>query len=229
MRSFSGESFRDRDGFLDPGVLRLIVITDGRGDLPRIERIVRGAVDGGVRCVQLREPSWTARELLKAAERLRPLLDAVCGVLLVNDRIDVAVTGVAHGVQIGYRSIPIELARAVLGDRGVLSFSAHDQADLDLAATARCDCALLSPVWPTSKHGARHLGEAKAMAYTASARLPVVWLGGINSAEAQRVADCPAKSRPAGIAVLSAVCGAVDPRSAAAALLGALGGNTTTA
>lgn len=217
--------FRDSAGRLDPSVLRLVVITDGRGDLPRIERIVRGAVDAGARCVQLREPKWTARELLHAAERLRPVLDDKGGVLLVNDRIDVARTGVAHGVQIGHRSIPVEQARAVLGDEGVLSFSAHDARELELAAAARCDCALLSPVWPTSsKPGVAPLGAVRAAELTAEAQLPVVWLGGISVKEAARVAEYTGESRPAGIAVRSAVCDAEDPRSVTAALLRAQSG-----
>lgn len=223
MAAGRGIHWRDERGVLDPSVLRLVLITDGRADFGRVERIVRAAVEGGVRCVQLREPRWTARVLLQACERLRPVLDDVEGVLLVNDRIDVAATGVAHGVQIGHRSVPAELARDVLGEAGVLSYSAHELAELELAAAARCDCALLAPVWPTaSKPTVPHLGEAHAAACTARARLPVVWLGGITPTEAARAADYEPPSRPAGVAVRSAICEAADPRYAAAALLRAV-------
>ncbi|MCA8949722.1 MAG: thiamine phosphate synthase, partial [Planctomycetes bacterium] len=175
-----GAPRRDGSGRLDPELLRLVLITDGHGELARLERIVAAAVAGGVRCVQLREPRWTARAQLQACERLRPLLDAASGILLVNDRVDIAATGVAHGVQVGGRSIPAELVRSVLGDDPVVVYSAHDATELDLAAATRCDAATLSPVWPTgSKPGAPNLGVAAAAGATARARLPAVWLGGV--------------------------------------------------
>ena len=41
-------------------------------DLPdRIEATVAAAVDAGLRCVQLREPSWSARDLARAARARR--------------------------------------------------------------------------------------------------------------------------------------------------------------
>lgn len=204
--------------------LRLVLVTDGRGDAARIEAIVRAALDGGARCVQLREPHWSARMLLQAAERLHPLLDEAGGLLLVNDRLDVAAAGAAHGAQIGHRSLPPDLARRVLGPEPVLGYSAHDQGELDLAAAAGCDFALLSPVWPTtSKPGMPHLGEPRAVVLTAAARLPVVWLGGVTPVHAARIADLPPDRRPAGIAVRSAIMDAADPRYATAALLRAMG------
>lgn len=205
---------------LDLSPLHLVLITDGRGDLVRLETVVAAAVAGGVRCVQLREPHWSGRMLWHAAERLRPLLDGVQGWLLVNDRVDIAACGAAHGAQVGHRSLPPDQARRVLGAERRLGYSAHDQAELDLAAAAGCDFALLSPVWPTtSKPGGAHLGEPRAIALTSQARLPVVWLGGITAAAAARIADLPANGRPVGIAVRSAIMAADEPRYAAAALL----------
>ncbi len=208
---------------LDPSLLRLVLITDGRGDAVRVERIVAAAVEAGVRCVQVREPQWPARALLRACERLQPLLAAAGGLLLVNDRVDVAAAGAAHGAQIGHRSLPPELARRVLGPESVLGYSAHDHSELDLAIAAGCDFALLSPVWTTdSKPGAPHLGPGRAAQLTTKARLPVVWLGGVDAAHAASLADVPSPGQPAGVAVRSAVMGALDPAAAAAELLRAL-------
>lgn len=204
----------------DPTQLELVVITDGCGDLPRLQAIVAAACAGGVRCVQLREPQWSARTLLDAAERLRPLLEARGGILLVNDRVDVAAAGAAHGAHVGHRSLPPALARRALGPAAALGFSAHDERELELAAGAGCDFALLSPVWPTtSKPGAAPLGLSRAAAWTAAARLPVVWLGGVEAGLVAGLADVPADGRPAGLAVRSAVMAAADPEFAAAALL----------
>lgn len=203
--------------------LRLMLITDGAGDLDRVARCIAAAVDGGVRCVQLREPRWTARALLRACERLTPLLDAVGGLLLVNDRVDVAAARAAHGAQVGHRSLPPDLAREVLGPRAVLGYSAHDQDELALAARAGCDFALLSPVWPTaSKPGAAFLGPERAARLTAAAALPVLWLGGIDERTVHALAAVPTAGRPIGVAVRSALTQADDPAAAARRLLAAL-------
>ncbi|MCB9887228.1 MAG: thiamine phosphate synthase [Planctomycetes bacterium] len=142
-----------------PERLRVCLVTDGRGDLARIERVVDAVLAGGCRCVQLREFGWSARQLAEACERLRPRVEACDGWLLVNDRVDVAASGAAHGVQLGHRSLAPAAARARLGRAAVIGYSAHDAAQLATAAAAGCDFALLSPVWPTqSKPGALGLG-----------------------------------------------------------------------
>jgi thiamine-phosphate pyrophosphorylase len=191
---------------LDPRLLRLVLVTDGQGDPARIERIVREVVQAGVRCVQLRESQLSARALMHLCERLLPLLDDVQGLLLVNDRVDVAAARCAHGAQVGHRSLPPALARQVLGPHAVLGFSAHEVAELDQAAEAQCDFALLSP--------AAHM--------TSRARLPVVWLGGADTAQLAQLADVPAAGRPVGVAVRSAMMVAEQPGHAAAELLRAL-------
>jgi thiamine-phosphate pyrophosphorylase len=176
-----------------------------------------------VRCVQLREPQWPARVLLRTCERLLPQVAAVGGWLLVNDRVDVAAAGAAHGVQVGHRSLPPELARRVLGPGPVLGYSAHEEAELDLAVAAGCDFALLSPVWPTaSKPGAPHLGPLRAAQLTARARLPVVWLGGVEAARCQSLGEVPPAGRPAGVAGRGAIMEAADPGAAARTILAAL-------
>ena len=207
-------------GRIDPTLLRLVLITDGRGDPVRLERVVEQALAAGVRCVQVREPQWSARALMNACERLLPMFERVRGVLLVNDRIDVVAAGVAHGAQIGHRSLPPEVARSVLGSNSVLGYSAHDQGELDLAVAGGCDFALLSPVWETtSKPGAQHLGPQRAASLTSKARLPVVWLGGVDVVNLASIGSLPPAGRPVGVAVRSAIMAANDPFDAAAALL----------
>ena len=56
-----------------------MLVTDGVGDPHRIDEIVKAAILGGVRCVQVREPRWSARSLLRCCEQLTPQLDEVDG------------------------------------------------------------------------------------------------------------------------------------------------------
>lgn len=203
--------------------LRLILVTDGFGDPGRVEEIVRQATLGGVRCVQLREGKWSARAMLRACDTLRPILESVDGLLLVNDRVDVAATRRAHGAQIGYRSLPPELARQILCPETVLGYSAHDEEELSAAGKHGCDFALLSPVWPTtSKPNSAFLGPERAGQLTAAATLPVIWLGGVNVETIRQIVDVPPNERPVGVAVRSAIMLTKDPQQAAQDLLAAL-------
>lgn len=200
--------------------LRLILVTDGVGDPQRIEEVARAAIRAGCRCVQLREPRWSARAMLRACEALRPIVDAVDGLLLVNDRVDVVAAGGAHGAQVGHRSLPPAEARGVLGRDRILGFSAHDEQELDQAADDGCNFALLSPVWrTTSKPDAAFLGIERAGLLTGAARLPVVWLGGVDAATIPELAEVPAGQRPAGVAVRSAIMQTEDPEAATRSLL----------
>jgi thiamine-phosphate pyrophosphorylase len=203
--------------------LAVLLVSDGRGDRGRLRALVADAVAGGVRAVQLREPMLSARDLAALADELRPLLERHAGLLFVNDRVDVAAAGHAHGAQVGHRSLRPAAARALLPAPLLLGASAHDRQQLDEAADAGCDFALLAPVWPTaSKPGASGLGVAAAAALTAAARLPVLWLGGVTAARMAELGGLPAAARPRGVAAIAAICGAPDVRAAAAALVDAV-------
>jgi thiamine-phosphate pyrophosphorylase len=209
---------------LDPR-LRLILITDGVGDVARMVEVVDAAIAGGLRCVQVREPGWTARQTAKACEALRPRLDAADALLLVNDRVELAACGLAHGAQVGHRSLPPDLARRAVGEGALLGYSAHDRAQLDEASDAGCTFALLAPVWETaSKPDAAPLGVARAATLTRDARLPVLWLGGVDEARLRTLGEAPLQTRPNGFAAMGAIMRAADPAAATRRLLAAQAG-----
>ncbi|MGZ8463657.1 MAG: thiamine phosphate synthase, partial [Candidatus Deferrimicrobiaceae bacterium] len=95
---------------------RVYLITDRRpapgGD---ILRAVEGALDGGVRAVQLREKDLSGKELYLLAGRMRELTARHGARLLVNDRVDVALAVGADGVHLGGSSMPASVARKLLG------------------------------------------------------------------------------------------------------------------
>jgi thiamine-phosphate pyrophosphorylase len=196
-----------------------MLVTDGAGDVGRIERTVDAAVRAGLRAVQVREEKLTARVLAALCERLRPALRRAGGVLLVNDRADVAAAA-ADGVHLGRRSLPPSAARAIVGARALVGFSAHDADEVAWAAAQGADYVTLSPVFATAiKPDAAPLGPERAAEITRAASLPVLWLGGVTPA---RIA-ATAPRVPHGFAVMSAVCGANDPAAAVQELLAALG------
>src|SRR5437868_1936316 len=93
---------------------RLMLVTDGAtiGEQRGAERMV-AALRGGVGIVQLRDHGAGAGELLARAQAVRRLFPKT--LLLVNDRVDVALAAGADGVQLGAASMPVSVARRLMG------------------------------------------------------------------------------------------------------------------
>lgn len=197
----------------------VMLVTDGRGEADRLRALVAAALRGGVRAVQLREPTMSARGLAALCAALLPGIDEVGALLMVNDRADIAAAGLAHGVQLGYRSLSPVAARRFLPATALIGCSAHDQDAVGAASAAGADFVTLSPVFPTAcKPGAAAMGPQRAAAIAAAAAIPVVWLGGVGGATVAQVAPyCPF-----AVAAMAALCDAADPSAAAAELIGAL-------
>ena len=198
--------------------LRLTWITDGRADVARIVRIATAAVAGGLASVVVREPKLSAAALARVCDALRPILADVGGLVLVNDRADVAAAGRADGVHLRADSLPPADVRGFL-PRAVIGVSVHTLAELVALTPSNVDYAILAPVLPTSsKPAATAIGIDRAAEWAAAAQVPVVWLGGVDATTIERVAA----ARPFGVAVRSAIADAADPRATTAELLAAL-------
>ena len=73
----------------------------------RSEEIVEAALEAGVRVVQVREKDGSARRALEIARAVRRLTSRYDALLIVNDRIDIAVAAEADGVHLGQSDLPI--------------------------------------------------------------------------------------------------------------------------
>ncbi len=197
---------------------RVYLVTD-RGQAPGgdLLRAVERALDGGIRAVQLREKDLPARELYRLAERVRELT-ARCGArLLVNDRADVAMAVGADGVHLGTQSMPAAEARRYLGSRAIIGCSTHNARELREAEAGGADFAVFGPVYPTpskAPYGAPVGLSALGDACRASG-IPVFALGGVGPHNVAEVMGAGSF----GIALISAVIAAEDPRTAAKELL----------
>jgi len=108
-----------------------------------VKDIVREAVRAGFTCVQIRSKVASARELIEecreAAEVLAELGKSESVVLLVDDRLDVALVaremGIkVDGVHVGQSDIPPEVCRKLLGPDAVVGLSAPTLQLIDYAA-----------------------------------------------------------------------------------------------
>ncbi|MBI5576557.1 MAG: thiamine phosphate synthase [Deltaproteobacteria bacterium] len=193
---------------------RVYLITDRKlasgGD---IAGTVEKALEGGVRAVQLREKDLPGKELFRLAEKLRASTARYGAKLLVNDRADVAKSVGADGVHLGVFSITPREARSLLGKESLIGCSAHSLEELRGAEEEGADFATFGPVYATPSKAAfgRPLGVAALAEACGKARIPVFALGGVAAHNAAEVA----RAGCFGIALISGIVAAADPRAAA--------------
>lgn len=180
---------------------------------------MEAALAGGVSSVQVRDKGVPASDLLASALDIARLVRATDTRLLVNDRIDVALAVRAHGAHLAAKSLPPHVARALLEPWQLLGVSVHAVEEAVAAARAGADYVTFGHVYPTWTHeGIPARGVAALAAVVDAVDIPVLAIGGI---DASRVAEV-LRTGCAGIAVISAVLAADDPRAAAAELRAAL-------
>lgn len=177
--------------------------------------MVLAAVEGGVSLVQLREPDAPDSDVLSLATDLVQALEPTGVPLLIDDRVHLVEPAGAHGAHVGQTDLPAAQARTMLGPDRWLGVSTHT---VEQAQTAEleghADYLGIGAAWPTSTKatGRDALGVKGVRAVATATTLPSVAIGGIGAAQAAQLRG----SGVAGVAVVSAICGAADPRRAAA-------------
>jgi thiamine-phosphate pyrophosphorylase len=182
--------------------------------------VVDQALEAGVRAVQLREKDLTTRELYHLAEMLLARTRSAGAVLLINDRVEVAMALQADGVHLTRRSLPPKETRDLLGPDRLIGISCHALADVREAEDGGADFVVFGPIYATPSKAAfgppltgRILQEARS-----ATSLPILAIGGITRARVSEVMAAGAD----GVAVISVVMAAPDPGLAARELLAAV-------
>ncbi len=198
--------------------LRLYLVTDSTLCRGRsLTDVVAAAVRGGVTCVQLREKDLGTREFVARAQALKSLLLPLQIPLVINDRIDVALACQADGVHLGQSDMPVDLVRKILPPQVFIGLSVENDQDITQAIGMPVDYLGISPIFatPTKTDTQTPWGLAGLQRARALTALPLVAIGGINRTNAAQVRQGGAD----GLAIVSAICAADDPASAAAELL----------
>jgi thiamine-phosphate pyrophosphorylase len=181
--------------------------------------VAAAALAAGIRVVQVREKLGTARRGLEIAASLRGATREHGALLLVNDRLDLALSVDADGVHLGQDDVPVATARAILGPDVLIGLSITDPAQLEALDVRDADYLGVGAVFPTgSKADARYTGLELLAAARAAVDVPIVAIGGITLANAASAILAGADV----VAVISAIAGAPDPGLAARHLLEAV-------
>ena len=183
---------------------------------------VREGVEGGAHVVQVREKESSAKELYTLAQQLRHVT-ADRALLLVNDRIDVALAVGADGVHLPEDGLTVQAARRLLGEDKLIGCSVHNVASALQCAQAGADFVHVGTLYATdSKPGRAPAGPQLARDVAAAVDIPVIGVGGISAQNASTVMAAGAH----GVAAIGALLDAPDTTEAARLLISALSGQT---
>jgi thiamine-phosphate pyrophosphorylase len=169
--------------------LRLVAITDGAIGAAEAGALGRRCPAGGL-LVQVRAKALEGAALAELTRQVIAAVRPYGQLVLVNDRLDVALATGADGVHLPERGLPIEVARAIVAARAgtIIGCSRHGAEAAARAVSEGADLVHLGPIWATpSKAG---MGEPVGEAALRSARQAIgergclVAVGGIDAAHA---------------------------------------------
>lgn len=175
--------------------------------------LARLAAEGGADVVQFREKRpRSTRELVATAREIRGVLEGTPTRLVVNDRADVALAAGASGVHLGADDLDSTVARQILGSGVQIGVTANNMDQALQVARGPVDYIGVGPLFGT-RSKAR---PAAVLGLDALARIadlvprPVIAIGNISAENVHEALSCGAH----GVAVLSAIVCASDPRAA---------------
>jgi thiamine-phosphate pyrophosphorylase len=174
--------------------------------------VVGECLAAGLPAVQVREKDLGAADLAFLCRRLvAPARDAGA-MLVVNDRVDVALAVGADAVQRTHVSLAVDDIRAIAGRRLRIGASVHSLEEAVDAELKGADWVTYGPVYDTPSkrpYGAPQ-GLERLATVARGLRIPVIAIGGITPARVKEVRDTGAR----GVAVISSVLAADSPADA---------------
>lgn len=195
---------------------KLYLVTEEDMPVEQLLPMIKQAVNGGASLVQLREKSSGGKIFYEKALKLKNFLDSLSIPLIINDRVDIALAVDAAGVHLGQSDLPMEAVKKIIPDSMVVGISAHTVEEAVLAEKSGADYIGVGSIFPTSsKSDANLLPQGMLEKIIDSVSIPVVAIGGITEENTILLQSHELD----GIAVISSITRADDPKSAAEQLL----------
>ncbi|EQB86953.1 hypothetical protein M918_11435 [Clostridium sp. BL8] len=172
---------------------------------------VEEAIKGGATVIQLREKNISTLSFHNIAKKLKEITHKYRVPLIINDRIDIALSSEADGLHIGQDDMPLEIARKIIGKDKIIGVSVRTLEQALLAENNGADYLGVGAIYPTgSKEDATLVGLEALKSIKENVKIPVVAIGGIKEDNCKEVI----KAKADGIAVISAIFGEDDIRMA---------------
>jgi len=179
------------------------LLAKGRSDREWLEAVLAG----GAKIVQLRDKVSSDRVLFAKAQLFRQKTAAVGALLIINNRLDIALAVEADGIHLGNDDLPAEEARR-LAPELIIGVSANSVEQAASAASRGASYYNIGPLFPTAtKAGlSTFLGPQAITEFSATSPLPFTVMGGIKFEHIEGLMALGARR----LAVVTALTGAAD-------------------
>jgi len=153
--------------------------------------------------VQIREKDLGTRDLISLSRPLLPLVKQHQGTVLLNDRIDLVIALGADGVHLRSDSLPVSVARRLLGNEHLIGISTHSVEEARIAAGEGANFIVLGPVFdtPSKRSYGPPLGVQVLHEACRTIHLPIFAIGGMTPTRIPHVLSSGAY----GVAVISSI------------------------
>ncbi|MFP3872061.1 MAG: thiamine phosphate synthase [Candidatus Aenigmatarchaeota archaeon] len=162
-------------------------ITDEDSKVPLVQQ-VKTAVKKGVKIIQYRKKSGTDREMYEEVKKAKGICDDEA-LLIVNDRVDVALAADADGVHLGQDDLPAEEVRGLAGDL-LIGVSTHEMEEVE-EVQLKADYIAVGPVHETKTktNTADELGVEKAKEIARTLQVPTAAIGGVEETDLESLCE----------------------------------------
>jgi thiamine-phosphate pyrophosphorylase len=197
----------------------LLLVTDRRQARRPLAEIVGAAFAAGCRWVSVREKDLTEDDQISLVSVLLPMARRHGARVTLHGGAALARDAAADGVHLPAGS-DLAAARKLLGVDKLIGVSIHTITEAEALEPDTVDYALAGPAFETpSKPGyGPEIGRKGLAEIARAARVPILAIGGLNTARAAEVVA----AGPLGIAVMGGVMRAADPGQEVRALIATL-------
>ena len=210
---------------MPPVDFRLLLVTD-RALLPEggLPDALAQALAVGLPAIQLRERDLPTRDVLVLARTVQGLTRPRRVPVLINDRVDLALALDLDGVHLRASSLPVAVARCLLGPHRWIGVSTHSIEEVRRAHADGADYVVMGPVFetPSKRAFGAPLSLSRLTEACRAVPIPVFAIGGITRERIAIVRDAGAW----GVAMIGGILGRPDVGAATAEMLAALHGST---
>lgn len=110
--------------------------------------IVEAIAAGGAKLVQIREKNLSDSAVFELVKKCKAITERHQMLLIVDDRVDIAIAAGADGVHLGQDDFPLQEAKK-LAPEMLFGVSTHNAAEIQAALAGHCGYLNIGPMFPT--------------------------------------------------------------------------------
>ncbi len=164
-------------------------------------------LDAGIRIIQYREKNGSGRKMYDCSLEIKKMCEDYGALLIINDRVDIALAVDADGVHVGQKDLPADITRKIIGKKIMgVSVSSVDQASK--AVKDGADYLGAGAIFSTNtKNDSEFLGIENLKKIIRTFNIPIIAIGGIKLEDVKILKEAGVH----GIAVISAIFASGNP------------------